>query len=94
VREHRYTLEMPHDAVRIWALMQDYSRWTEYAPMVLGVEHHPESASRVPGFRAQPPRASSRASVSFSSSSSAGRIAASLPSSISVEANPESTEIV
>jgi hypothetical protein len=38
VREHRYSLEMPHSAARIWALMQDYPRWTEYAPMVLGVE--------------------------------------------------------
>jgi hypothetical protein len=38
VREHRYTLELPHRAERIWALMQDYPRWTDYAPMVLGVE--------------------------------------------------------
>ena len=38
MREHRYSLEMPHSAARIWALMQDYPRWTEYAPMVLGVE--------------------------------------------------------
>jgi hypothetical protein len=29
---------MPHGAARIWALMQDYDRWTEYAPMVTGVE--------------------------------------------------------
>ena len=35
MREHRYKLEMPHSAARIWALMQDYPRWTEYAPMVL-----------------------------------------------------------
>jgi hypothetical protein len=38
MREHRYTLELPHPPARVWALMQDYSRWTEYAPMVLGVE--------------------------------------------------------
>lgn len=38
MREHRYQLEMPHSAERIWALMQDYERWTEYAPMVLRVE--------------------------------------------------------
>jgi hypothetical protein len=38
VREHRYTLEMPHAAARLWALFQDYPRWTEYAPMVVDVE--------------------------------------------------------
>jgi hypothetical protein len=46
VREHRYHLDMPHPAQRIWALMQDYPRWTEYAPMVLAVEViHPGDAS-------------------------------------------------
>ena len=45
MREHRYTLEMPHPAERVWALMQDYPRWREYAPMVLGVEViHPGDA--------------------------------------------------
>jgi hypothetical protein len=45
MREHRYTLEMPHSAARIWALMQDYPRWTEYAPMVVAVEViHPGDA--------------------------------------------------
>jgi hypothetical protein len=45
MREHRYTLEMPHSAARIWALMQDYPRWPEYAPMVLAVEViHPGDA--------------------------------------------------
>ena len=45
MREHRYSLEMPHAAARIWALMQDYPRWSEYAPMVLGVEViHPGDA--------------------------------------------------
>jgi hypothetical protein len=38
VREHRYSVEMPHSAERLWALFQDYDRWTEYAPMVLGVQ--------------------------------------------------------
>jgi hypothetical protein len=38
VREHRYSVEFPHSAERLWALMQDYERWTEYAPMVLRVE--------------------------------------------------------
>jgi hypothetical protein len=38
MREHRYSVELPHRPQRLWALMQDYERWTEYAPMVLGVE--------------------------------------------------------
>jgi hypothetical protein len=38
MREHRYNFEMPHSAGRIWALFQDYDRWTDYAPMVLRVE--------------------------------------------------------
>jgi len=38
MREHKYTLDMPHSAERLWALFQDYDRWTEYAPMVVGVE--------------------------------------------------------
>ena len=35
---HEFTLDMPHSAARIWALFQDYDRWTDYAPMVLRVE--------------------------------------------------------
>jgi len=38
VREHRYSLDLPHSPARLWALMQDYPRWTEYAPMVVRVE--------------------------------------------------------
>ena len=38
MREHRYQFEMPHSAARIWALFQDYDRWTDYAPMVKRVE--------------------------------------------------------
>jgi Polyketide cyclase / dehydrase and lipid transport len=45
VREHRYTLDFPHPPERVWALMQDYDRWTAYAPMVLRVEVlHPGDA--------------------------------------------------
>jgi hypothetical protein len=45
VREHRYTLDMPHSAERVWALMQDYPRWTVYAPMVVRVDVlHPGDA--------------------------------------------------
>jgi hypothetical protein len=29
---------MPHSAARLWALFQDYDRWTVYAPMVVAVE--------------------------------------------------------
>lgn len=38
MREHRYSVEFPHSAARLWALMQDYDRWTEYAPMVIEVK--------------------------------------------------------
>ena len=38
MREHRYEFEMPHSAARIWALFQDYDRWTDYAPMVKRVD--------------------------------------------------------
>jgi Polyketide cyclase / dehydrase and lipid transport len=54
VREHRYSFEIPHPAARIWALFQDYDRWTEYAPMVKrvdvlwpGDEHHNGRLRRV-----------------------------------------------
>jgi Polyketide cyclase / dehydrase and lipid transport len=38
VRERRYSVEMPHAPERLWALFQDYDRWTDYAPMVRRVE--------------------------------------------------------
>ncbi len=38
MREHRYSVDLPHPAARLWALMQDYDKWTEYAPMVLRVD--------------------------------------------------------
>ena len=45
MREHRYSLELPHPVARLWALMQDYPRWTEYAPMVVRVDVlHPGDA--------------------------------------------------
>jgi hypothetical protein len=45
MREHRYKVEFPHSAERLWALMQDYPRWTEYAPMVTEVQVlHPGDA--------------------------------------------------
>lgn len=54
MREHRYSFEIPHSAARIWALFQDYDRWTDYAPMVKrvdvlwpGDEHHNGRLRRV-----------------------------------------------
>lgn len=38
MREHRYTVELPHSPERLWAVMQDYDRWADYAPMVLRVD--------------------------------------------------------
>jgi len=38
MREHRFTLEFPHAAARVWALFQRYDLWASYAPMVVGVE--------------------------------------------------------
>ncbi|MFP8874816.1 MAG: SRPBCC family protein [Myxococcota bacterium] len=38
MREHRYAMDLPHSADRVWALMQDYDRWSEYAPAVIRVE--------------------------------------------------------
>jgi len=38
MREHRYTLDLPHSPARLWALMQDYARWPEFAPAVLEVQ--------------------------------------------------------
>ncbi len=38
MQEHRWTIEFPHSAERLWAVMQDYDRWPEYAPMVIEVE--------------------------------------------------------
>ena len=46
MQEHRYHIDMPHAAPRIWALMQDYARWPLYAPMVIAVEVlHPGDAN-------------------------------------------------
>ncbi len=46
MREHRYSVEFPHAPERLWALFQDYDRWTAYAPMVLEVQVvHPGDAA-------------------------------------------------
>jgi hypothetical protein len=38
VREHRFTIDLPHSRERLWALFQRYDLWKEYAPAVLDVE--------------------------------------------------------
>src|SRR4051794_41840631 len=38
MREHTFTMEMPHSVARVWALIQDYDRWPDYAPMVKRVD--------------------------------------------------------
>jgi len=38
VREHEFTVELPHSPARLWALFQRYDLWKEYAPAVLDVE--------------------------------------------------------
>jgi hypothetical protein len=38
MREHEYTVELPHAAARLWALFQRYDLWKEYAPAVLHVD--------------------------------------------------------
>jgi hypothetical protein len=38
MREHRYSMDLPHSAERVWSLMQDYDRWSEYAPAVIRVD--------------------------------------------------------
>ncbi len=45
MREHRFTLDIPHPPERVWKLFQRYDLWTQYAPMVVGVEVvHPGDA--------------------------------------------------
>jgi len=46
MKEHRFAIEFPHPAGRVWALFQRYDLWTQYAPMVIGVEVvHPGDSS-------------------------------------------------
>jgi hypothetical protein len=45
MREHEFTVELPHGARRLWALFQRYDLWKEYAPGVLAVDVvHPGDA--------------------------------------------------
>ena len=36
--KHEFSMEMPHSAPRIWALLQDYDRWTDWSAMVRRVD--------------------------------------------------------
>jgi len=39
MKEYTYSIDMPHSAERLWALMNDYSMWPEFAkPMVTGID--------------------------------------------------------
>ena len=38
MREHRFALDIPHPPERVWRLFQRYDLWTQYAPMVIGVD--------------------------------------------------------
>src|SRR6185295_14114950 len=38
MREHEYTVDLPHAAPRLWALFQRYDLWKEFAPAVLDVD--------------------------------------------------------
>ncbi len=38
MREHEFTIDVPHAPARLWALFQRYDLWKEYAPGVLDVE--------------------------------------------------------
>jgi hypothetical protein len=38
MRQHEFTIDLPHSAARLWALFQRYDLWKEYAPAVLDVE--------------------------------------------------------
>src|SRR6266581_3931163 len=38
MRQHEFTVDLPHSAPRLWALFQRYDLWKEYAPAVLDVE--------------------------------------------------------
>jgi hypothetical protein len=38
MREHEFTIDLPHAPARLWALFQRYDLWPQYAPAVLEVE--------------------------------------------------------
>jgi len=39
MKEYKYSIDISHSTARIWAIMQDYDKWPEFAkPMVTGIE--------------------------------------------------------
>ena len=39
MKEYGYYIDLPHSAARIWAIMQDYDKWPDFAkPMVTGIQ--------------------------------------------------------
>lgn len=39
MKEYGYSIDLPHSAGRVWAIMQDYDKWSDFArPMVTSVE--------------------------------------------------------
>jgi hypothetical protein len=38
MREHEFTVDLPHGPRRLWAIFQRYDLWKEFAPAVLDVE--------------------------------------------------------
>lgn len=39
MKEYKYSIDLPHPAARVWAIMQDYAKWPEFAkPMVTGIQ--------------------------------------------------------
>jgi len=38
MKEYGYSIDMPHAAARVWAIMQDYEKWPQFTgPMVTGI---------------------------------------------------------
>ena len=39
MKEYCYSIDLPHSAARLWAIMQDYEKWPVFAqPMVTGIK--------------------------------------------------------
>jgi len=39
MKDYGYYIDLPHPAVKVWAIMQDYDKWTDFADTVVtGVE--------------------------------------------------------
>jgi len=38
MKEYKYSIDMPHSASRVWAIMNDYGKWAEFTgPLVTGI---------------------------------------------------------